>query len=185
MKVEDTAITDVKIIDLNPFGDSRGMFVETFDTQAMDDLGLEHTFVQDATSVSCTKGTFRGLHFQHPPHAQTTLVRVACGRIFDVAVDMRVASPTFGHHVSVILNADDWRMLYLPKGLAHGFCTLEDDCHVAYKLGDHYAPEHAAGIQLDDADLGIDWPMDPGQGIISDNDRGNPRLADMAKIQDF
>ncbi len=182
MKVEDTAIADVKIIDLTPFGDSRGTFVETFDTLAIRDLGLEDTFVQDATSVSQSKGTFRGLHFQRLPHAQTTLVRVARGRIYDVAVDIRVGSPTFGQHVSVTLNAEDWRMLYLPKGLAHGFCTLEDDCHVAYKLGDHYAPEHSAGIQLDDADLAIDWPLDPAQGIISDKDRANPRLRDLKPV---
>ena len=182
MKAEDTAIADVKIIDLTPFGDSRGLFVETFDTLAMENLGLEPTFVQDATSVSQTKGTFRGLHFQKPPHAQTTLVRVTRGRIFDVAVDIRAGSPTFGKHVSMILNAEDWRMLYLPKGLAHGFCTLEDDCHVAYKLGDHYAPEQSAGIQLDDPDLGIDWPLNPAQGIVSDKDRANPRLRDLGPV---
>ncbi len=182
MKVEDTAIAGVKIIDLVPFGDSRGMFVETFDTQVIAGLGLEQTFVQDATSVSKRKGTFRGLHFQRPPHAQTTLVRVARGRIFDVVVDIRAESPTFGQHVGVTLNVEDWRMLYLPKGIAHGFCTLEDDCHVAYKLGDHYAPGHATGIQLDDPDLGIDWPLDPAQGILSDKDRANPRLRDLGPV---
>lgn len=182
MKVEDTAIADVKIIHLSPFGDTRGMFVETFDTQVLAGLGLEDHFVQDATSISRVKGTFRGLHFQKPPHAQTTLVRVARGRIFDVAVDLRSGSPTYGQHVSVTLDAEDWRMLYLPKGLAHGFCTLEDDCHVAYKLGDHYAPDQAAGIQLDDPDLGIDWPIDPAQGVISDKDRANPRLRDLGPV---
>ena len=156
MKIEDTAIADVKIIHLNSYSDSRGMFVETFDTRVIRNLGLENTFVQDATSVSATKGTFRGLHFQKPPHAQTTFVRVVRGSIFGVTMDIRAGSPTFGQLVSVNLNAEDWRMLYLPKGHAYGFCTLVDDCHVAYKLGDHYAPDKAAGIQLDDADLGID-----------------------------
>ena len=184
MKIEDTAIADVKIIHLNSYVDSRGMFVETFDTRVIRNLGLENTFVQDATSVSATKGTFRGLHFQKPPHAQTTFVRVVRGSIFDVTVDIRAGSPTFGQHVSVILNAEDWRVLYLPKGHAHGFCTLVDDCHVAYKLGDHYAPDKAGGIQLDDADLGIDWPLDPAKGIISDKDRTNPCLRDLGSVFD-
>ncbi|MBT4933390.1 MAG: dTDP-4-dehydrorhamnose 3,5-epimerase [Rhodospirillaceae bacterium] len=182
MKVEDTAIADVKIVHLTPFPDTRGMFVETFDTLAISNLGLDASFVQDATSVSNLKGTFRGLHFQWPPHAQATLVRVVCGRIFDVAVDIRESSPTYGKSLSVILDADDWRMLYLPRGLAHGFCTLEDNCHVAYKLGDHYAPGHVGGVQLDDPDLKIDWPIEPATGIISDKDRANPRLKDLATI---
>ena len=184
MKIEDTAIADVKIIHLNSYSDSRGMFVETFDTRVIRNLGLENTFVQDATSVSSKKGTFRGLHFQKPPHAQTTFVRVARGSIFDVIVDIRAGSPTFGQHVSVILNAEDWRVLYLPKGHAHGFCTLVDDCHVAYKLGDHYAPDKAGGIRLDDGDLGIDWPLDPAKGIISDKDRANPYLRDLGPVFD-
>ena len=184
MKIEDTAIADVKIIHLNSYSDNRGTFVETFDTRVIRNLGLENTFVQDATSVSTTKGTFRGLHFQKPPHAQTTFVRVARGSIFDVTVDIRAGSPTFGQHVSVILNAEDWRVLYLPKGHAHGFCTLVDDCHVAYKLGDHYDPDNADGIQLDDADLGIDWPLDPAEGIISDKDRANPCLRNLGPVFD-
>ena len=184
MKIEDTAIAGVKVIHLNSYSDSRGMFVETFDTRVIRNLGLENTFVQDATSVSATKGTFRGLHFQKPPHAQTTFVRVVRGSIFDVTVDIRAGSPTFGQHVSVILNAEDWRVLYLPKGHAHGFCTLVDDCHVAYKLGDHYAPGKAGGIQLDDTDLGIDWPLDPAKGIISDKDRANPCLRDLGPVFD-
>ncbi len=184
MKVENTAIADVKVLHLNPISDSRGTFIETFDSKALQNLGLDAAFVQDATSISRSKGTFRGLHFQRPPHAQTTLVRVARGRIFDVAVDIRVNSPTYGQHVSLILDAEDWRALYLPKGLAHGFCTLEDDCHVSYKLGDHYAPHHSAGIQLTDPELNIDWPIDPATGIVSDKDRINPPLRELGVIFD-
>jgi dTDP-4-dehydrorhamnose 3,5-epimerase len=184
MKVEDTAIAGVKIIDLNPIGDDRGLFIETFDTLALKNLGLETEFVQDATSVSRLKGTFRGLHFQKPPYAQTTLVRVARGRVFDVVVDMRAGSSSYGQHLALELKADDWRMLYIPRGLAHGFCTLENECHVAYKLGDHYAPGHSAGIQLTDPALGIDWPLDPAQGIISDKDRANLKLSDLGPVFD-
>lgn len=182
MKVEDTAIGGLKIIHLTPFGDTRGTFVETFDVQAMAKLGIEGPFVQDVTSVSTTRGTFRGLHFQQPPHAQATLVRVTRGHIFDVCVDIRSASPTFGLHVGITLRAEDWRVLYLPEGLAHGFCTLGDDCQVAYKLGDHYVPEKSAGIQLDDPDLAIDWPINPREGIISDKDRAHPRLKDLGPV---
>jgi len=184
MKVEDTAIADVKIIHLTPFADTRGAFVETFDTAALQTLGLNASFVQDATSGSSKKGTFRGLHFQHPPHAHATLVRAARGRIFDVAVDIRAGSPTFGEHVSLVLDAQDWRMLYLPQGFAHGFCTLKDDCHVAYKLSDHYAPKHSAGIQINDPELKIDWPISPATGLISDKDRANPKLRDLGPAFD-
>lgn len=179
MKIESLAIPDVNLIHYQPFPDRRGLFVETYETKVFSGLGLECCFVQDALSRSIRKHTFRGMHFQRPPYGQPTLVRVSRGRLLDVVVDIRASSPTFGHHVSVELNADDFLALYIPVGFAHGFCTLVDDTEVSYKLGDHYAPEHSMGINLADTDLGIEWPVSPSEGVISEKDQTNPRLRDL------
>lgn len=182
MVVEAMDIPDVKLVRLTPYPDARGLFVETFEMSLFDELGLPSRFVQDALSVSSNRYTFRGMHFQRPPFAQTTLVRVSRGRLMDVAVDLRSSSPTFGRHVSVEMAADDWVALYLPAGFAHGFCTLEDDTEVSYKLGGPYSAEHATGIDLADPELGISWPVGPADGILSDKDKALPRLRDLPVI---
>lgn len=182
MVVEAMELPDVKLVRLTPFPDSRGLFVETFEMSLFDELGLPTRFVQDALSISSKRHTFRGLHFQRPPHAQTTLVRVSRGRLLDVAVDLRASSSTYGRHVSVEMTADDWVALYLPTGFAHGFCTLEDNTEVSYKLSGPYSAEHATGIDLSDPELGITWPVSPAEGILSDKDRALPRLRDLPVI---
>ena len=182
MRVEKTEIRDVKVVYLTPYVDNRGMFVETFEIGAFSAIGIDSAFTQDAVSVNRARGTFRGLHFQSPPFAQDTLVRVAKGRIFDVALDLRRHMPTFGRHVGMELAAGDWRCLFIPAGFAHGFCTLEDDCQVAYKLAGPYAADHAGGVLLSDPDLGIDWPIDPSDGVLSEKDKTQPRLRDLPDL---
>jgi dTDP-4-dehydrorhamnose 3,5-epimerase len=121
----------------------------------------------------------RGLHFQAPPRAQAKLVRVLRGAILDVALDIRVGSPSYGRHVAVPLAAHDNRLLYIPAGFAHGFCTLERDTEVAYKASDFYSPEHDGGVRWDDPSLGIDWPVAPHEALLSDKDRAQPSLYDI------
>ena len=178
MHAEPLAIADVRLVHLDRHGDDRGHFMETYDTQAFADVGIDTVFVQDALSVSAPAGTLRGLHFQAPPRAQAKLVRVARGRAFDVVVDMRRGGETFGRHVAVVL-ADDGRQLFVPAGFAHGFLTLEPDTEIIYKLSDHYAPETAGGIQWDDPALGIDWPLGGREPLLSDRDSTWPPLAEL------
>lgn len=179
MKLIETAIPDVKLVELDRFGDDRGFFVETYDAKAFAALGITTRFVQDSFSLSKPKGTVRGLHYQLPPHAQAKLVRVPRGSVLDVALDLRAASPTFGRHVAVTLRAEDWRLLFIPEGFAHGFCTLEDDTEVAYKMSDHYVPDHYRGVAWDDPDLGIAWPVGAAEAVLSEKDRRHPRLRDI------
>ncbi|MGO4833765.1 dTDP-4-dehydrorhamnose 3,5-epimerase, partial [Rhizobiaceae sp. 2RAB30] len=124
-------------------------------------------------------GTVRGLHFQLPPHAQAKLVRVVRGAIFDVAVDIRQGSPSFGRWVGLTVSSRDWNQIFVPKGFAHGFMTLEPDTEVIYKVTDYYAPEHDRSIRFDDPDIGIEWPMSGADFHISDKDRNAPRLKDV------
>jgi dTDP-4-dehydrorhamnose 3,5-epimerase len=135
--------------------------------------------VQDIHSYSAEAGVIRGLHFQLEPHGQTKLVRVAKGRILDVAVDLRRGSPSFGRHVAVELSAANWRQLLVPIGFAHGFCTLEPDCEVLYKVTNLYSPAHDRGLAFDDPALGIDWGIDLTKAVLSDKDRKHPRLSDL------
>src|SRR5262249_24553541 len=141
-------------------------------------VGLSIEFVQDNHSLSRSVGTVRGLHFQAPPHAQHKLVRVTRGRIFDVAVDIRRKSNTFGRHVAVELSSDNWLQLLVPVGFAHGFCTLEPNTEIQYKVSSPYSPEHDAGILWDDPDLGIAWPAARQTAVISERDNALPRLKD-------
>ena len=180
--VKPTEIPDVKLVQLTPYADARGVFVETFDSGVFGDAGLETGFVQDALSRSKAVHTFRGLHFQRPPYAQATLVRVSRGRLLDVVLDLRRTSPTFGRHVARELSADGFAALMIPVGFAHGFCTLEPDTEVSYKLADHYAPDHSAGVNLADPALGIDWPVPPAMGVMSDKDKALPLLADLGPV---
>lgn len=175
------AIPEVILVTPAKFGDDRGFFSETYNAQAFRAAGINATFVQDNQSLSRQKGVVRGLHFQKPPHAQGKLVRVVRGRILDVAVDIRVGSPTFGRHVSAELSADNWQQLWVPAGFAHAFCTLEADTEVVYKVTDYYAPECDAGILWNDPDLAIDWPVDAADAVLSAKDAVLPRLADLGE----
>lgn len=179
MKVISLEIHDVKLIQLRKLGDHRGFFSETYSKRAFEEAGLGFDFVQDNHSRSAETGTVRGLHFQVPPFAQDKLVRVVKGAILDVAVDIRRDSPTYGRHVSVVVSASDWNQLLIPVGFAHGFCTLEPDTEVLYKVSNYYSPEHDKGLLWNDPDLGIDWPVPAERAVISDRDRRHPRLADL------
>lgn len=168
------SIPDVRLITPRRFGDHRGWFTETWSRRTLD-----IAFCQDNMSLSAEVGTVRGLHFQKPPHAQAKLVMVLQGAILDVAVDIRSASPTFGQHVAVELSAAAGNQLLIPRGFAHGFCTLEPGTQVMYKVDDFYAPETDAGIFWADPDLAINWPVRVDQAHLSPKDLGLPRLKDI------
>lgn len=178
MKVYPTDIPDVQIIEVDRFEDPRGFFSEVYNQCRFHQAGINITFVQDNHSLSRDRGTIRGLHYQTAPHAQHKLVRVIRGSILDVAVDIRRDSPTFGQHVSVVLDAESPRQLLVPLGFAHGFCTLEPNTEVLYKVSAFYAPEHDRGIRWDDPALGIHWPVSPSEALLSERDRKHPLLAE-------
>lgn len=171
-------IEAVKLIVPRRFGDARGYLVETWNRKTFAEAGIDLDFVQDNCSLSRLAGTIRGLHFQRSPAAQAKLVRVIAGRVFDVAVDIRTSSPTFGRFVAVELTAERGEQLLVPVGFAHGFCTLEPDTQVAYKVSDFYSPEHETGIFWDDPDIGIDWPLGGQRPTLSEKDTKLSRLAD-------
>jgi len=179
IEIRTTELEGILVITPPRFGDHRGFFSETWSRRAFEEAGLAFDFVQDNHSRSADPGTVRGLHFQRPPFAQAKLVRVAAGRILDVAVDIRRGSPTFGRHVAVELSAEDGRQLLVPAGFAHGFATLEPETHVLYKVDAFYSAEHDAGLAWDDPTLGIDWRVDPAAAVLSEKDRTHPRLAEL------
>jgi dTDP-4-dehydrorhamnose 3,5-epimerase len=170
-------IADVKLVKPSKFGDHRGFFSEVYNKQAFAEHGIDADFVQDNHSLSADKGTVRGLHYQAPPFAQDKLVRVVKGAVFDVAVDLRRGSATYGKHVSAILSADAWNQILVPTGFAHGFMTLEPDTEVIYKVSNYYAPKHDFGLLWNDPELGIEWPYE--DAVLSDKDRKQPRLAEL------
>ncbi len=174
------AIPDLKLITPRKFVDDRGFFSEVFNTRAMRELGIDASFVQDNHSLSVSPGTVRGLHFQTPPHAQGKLVRVVRGRIFDVAVDLRRGSPTYGRHAAVELSAANWTQFWIPPGFAHGFYTLEPNSEVVYKTTEYYSAENDAGIFWADPALGIPWHQIAEETVVSNKDARLPRLADFA-----
>jgi dTDP-4-dehydrorhamnose 3,5-epimerase len=178
-------LQDVKLITIPRDFDERGFFSETYHRERLRQLGIDADFVQDNHSFSSAKCVVRGLHFQTHPHAQGKLVRVTRGAILDVAVDIRSGSPTFGRHVSAVLSADDWTQLWIPVGFAHGFCTLEQDTEVLYKVTAHYAPACSRGIRWDDPALGISWPVRPDQAIVSEADRKQPLLSQLQPVFRF
>jgi dTDP-4-dehydrorhamnose 3,5-epimerase len=182
VKIESLEIADVKIITPRKFGDDRGFFSETWNEKALAEAGITGHFVQDNHAFSATQGTLRGLHFQLPPMAQDKLVRVTRGAIFDVALDIRRSSPTFGRYVSAVLSAQNWSQIWVPKGFAHGYCTLEPDTEVTYKVTDYYSPVHDRGIQFDDPALGIDWPVTRETAQLSDKDKLQVRLSGAAQL---
>lgn len=179
MDVVSLDIPDVKIIRPKKFGDHRGFFSETYTKKTFEAAGLQYDFVQDNHSLSAEVGTVRGLHFQLPPFAQDKLVRVVRGAILDVAVDIRKGSPTFGRHVSAVISAADWNQILVPIGFAHGFCTLEPDTEVIYKVTNYYSAEHDRGLLWNDPDLGIDWPVAADKARLSDKDHKHPTFAQL------
>lgn len=182
MRIEDTALPGVRLIHLDVFADSRGSFAETYDSRAFAALGVADVFVHDSWSRSARAGVVRGLHFQVPPAAQAKLVRVARGRVFDVVVDLRRRSPTFGRHLSLVLDAAAMQTLVIPAGFAHGFCTLEDDTEITYKMSDHFSPPHYKGLLWCDPALGIDWPVAPADAIVSERDAAFPGLRQLPEV---
>ncbi len=178
MEAIEQALPGVFLFSPTRHGDARGFFSETFNARVFAEHVPGVKFVQDNHSLSRDVGVIRGLHFQTPPHAQGKLVRVPHGRVLDVVVDLRVGSPTYAKHISVELSADNWQQLWVPPGMAHGFCTLEPKSEFCYKVTDYYAPDCDAGIAFDDPDLGIDWKIDLTTATLSDKDRQLPRLRD-------
>jgi dTDP-4-dehydrorhamnose 3,5-epimerase len=174
LTVTPTAIDAVKVITPKNFPDARGVFCETYNHRRFVEHGVAFDFVQDNQSSSRETGTIRGLHFQSHPAAQDKLVRVVRGRILDVAVDLRRASPSYGQWVAEELSAENGKQLLVPVGFAHGFCTLEPDTEVVYKVTQHYSPAHDFGVAWDDPDLAIDWPVDRDQVVLSDKDARLP-----------
>jgi len=177
VQVIPTAIPEVRLVRPERHGDARGWFAEIWNRERFARAGLALDFVQDNLAHSAAAGTLRGLHFQRPPAAQSKLVRVLAGRIFDVAVDLRPGSPTYRRHVAVELSAEDGAWLLVPKGFAHGYLTLEPATLVLYKVDAPYDPAREGGIAFDDPELAIPWPVPPGGPILSAKDRALPRLS--------
>lgn len=179
MKIERLAIPDVVLITPKNFRDERGFFSETWNEQTLLAAGFDFRFVQDNHALSRAKGTVRGLHFQTPPKAQDKLIRCTRGAVFDVAVDIRRSSPTFGQHVAAVLSAENWSQLLVPKGFAHGYATLEPDTEIVYKVTDYYSPAHDKGLAWDDPALAIAWGFTRANAVLSDKDRMQPRLSEL------
>ena len=179
LQVMATEIADVKLIVPRIHRDHRGFFSETYNKARLAELGANLEFVQDNHSLSVERGVVRGLHFQIPPFAQDKLVRTIRGSVFDVAVDIRRGSPTYGKHVARIISASDWNQFLVPAGFAHGFCTLEPNTEVIYKVTNYYSPEHDRGVLWNDPDLGIVWPIGESEVILSDKDRKQARFRDL------
>jgi dTDP-4-dehydrorhamnose 3,5-epimerase len=179
MNVISLSIPEVKILEPERFGDQRGFFSETYNRRTLAERGIELEFVQDNHSLSRPKGTIRGLHYQSPPFAQAKLVRVVRGSILDVAVDLRQGSPTYGKHVAAAISAKAWNQILVPVGFAHGFCTLEADTEIIYKVTNYYSREHDQGILWNDPELGIDWPVSKETSLVSPKDRRLPRLSEI------
>lgn len=181
MKIEKTILEGALIIEPDVFSDERGFFMETFEEEryrAALGLSADERFVQDNLSLS-KQGVLRGLHYQAPPFAQGKLVSVLSGRVLDVAVDIRVGSPTYGQHVTVELSGENHRQLWIPRGFAHGFVVLEDDTLFSYKCTNVYSKEHDRGALWNDPALGIEWGI--AAPIVSDKDQKHPVLADIEK----
>lgn len=177
MEISQTALPGVLILTPRRFGDARGFFSESWNRRVMEEAGIEIEFVQDNHSLSHGVGTVRGLHFQSPPHAQAKLVRCGRGALYDVAVDVRRGSPSYGQWVGVDLSHENGRQLLIPAGFLHGFVTREPDTEVIYKCSDFYAPDCDGAVRFDDPDLGIDWGIDPGAAMLSDKDRAAQSFA--------
>jgi dTDP-4-dehydrorhamnose 3,5-epimerase len=180
--IERLAIPDVWTYTPRRFEDERGWFSETFNAAALHEALGPVQLVQDNQALTRAKHTLRGMHFQAPPKAQDKFVRVLRGSVLDVAVDIRRGSPTFGRWVSALLSAENRTQIFVPKGFAHGYLTLEDDTEVFYKVSDYWSREHEGGIAWDDPAIGIDWGIPAGSVNMAERDRQFPRLADLAAV---
>ncbi|HUA78468.1 MAG TPA: dTDP-4-dehydrorhamnose 3,5-epimerase [Acetobacteraceae bacterium] len=179
MQIEPQSIPEVLLITPRRFGDDRGFVSETFRISRLAEAGVALPFVQDNHTFSAAAGTVRGLHAQQAPSVQGKLIRVTRGAIWDVAVDVRHGSPSFGRHVAAELSAENWRQLWIPPGFLHGLCTLVDDTEIVYKMAcSEYAPATECGALWNDPDLALPWPVPPEKAILSEKDRARPRLAE-------
>lgn len=185
LDVRSLEIPEVKMITPALHRDDRGFFSEVYNQRSFAQVGITADFVQDNHSLSGPQGTVRGLHFQVAPHPVSKLVRVVRGATFDVAVDLRRGSPTFGRHLCAVLSAENWAQLFVPVGFAHGFCTLEPDTEVAYKVTDYWYPEVDKGLLWNDPELGISWPVSAEQAVLSKKDRDQPPLTELPHLFAF
>ncbi len=176
MRVKDTPLAGVKIVEIEGAGDERGFFARTFCADTFAELGLAAEFPQCSISFNGPRGVLRGLHFQDEPHGEAKLIRCTAGAMFDVAVDLRPGSPTFGRWTAAELTAANRRAIYIPEGCAHGFLTLAEDTEVFYQISRRYEPSAARGLRWDDPDIAIDWPAAPE--VISTKDAALPSLAE-------
>jgi dTDP-4-dehydrorhamnose 3,5-epimerase len=179
VKVRPLSLPDVGLIAGTRISDRRGYFAECYVRSDFAAAGLTSDFIQDNQSYSIAPGTIRGLHFQSPPFAQAKLVRVLKGRILDVVVDLRRSRPSYGQHLTVEISDESGEQLYVPAGFAHGFCTLEPDTVVLYKVDSIYSPAHDRGVNWADPDLAVAWPVRETEAVMSDKDRALPRLRDL------
>lgn len=176
MHVEKTPLSGVLVLTPRRFGDARGWFSEVWNRDTLAAAGINVAFVQDNHSYSRDIGTVRGLHFQSPPRAQAKLVRCGRGVVFDVVVDIRRGSPTYGQWIGAELSAENGRQLLVPEGFLHGFVTRTPDCELLYKCSDTYAPDQDGAVRFDDPDLAIDWGISAERAILSDKDRAAPLM---------
>jgi dTDP-4-dehydrorhamnose 3,5-epimerase len=178
-------IMPVRLLKSRRIEDDRGWFAETYNQKRLVELGVDVVFLQDNHSMSRAVGVLRGLHFQRPPHAQAKLVRCVRGRIWDVAVDVRAGSPTYGRWAAAELSADNGLQLFVPVGFAHGFVTLEPGTEVEYKVSDFYDPACEGGLAWNDVALALPWPLPAGGPVMSDKDRALPGLAEFVSPFEF
>ena len=179
MEIERLAIPEVIVIKIIKHEDDRGFFSETYNQKDLSEAGININFNQDNHAFSVLKGTVRGLHFQIPPFQQDKLVRVVAGAIFDVAVDLRVGSATYGQYVSAVIDTHNWNQILVPAGFAHGLCTLEPNTEVIYKVSNYYSPDHDKGIVWDDESIGIKWPVAKEKALLSSKDLNLPKFSDL------
>ena len=180
MQLKERKLKGVFEIQLEPHEDDRGFFMRVYDDEIFKKHGIHRNWVQENHSLSVDKGIIRGMHFQFPPYSETKLVRAVVGEIYDVFIDLRKDSPTFGQWDGIILSADNKKMIYIPRGFAHGFCTLSKDCEIMYKVDNYYTPDSEGTIRWDDPSLKIDWPVN--NPILSDKDSKSKHFEEFCKI---
>jgi dTDP-4-dehydrorhamnose 3,5-epimerase len=182
LEVRSLEIPEIKVLRADRRVDGRGYVVSTYSRQGLEDTGVTFEIEHENHCWSARAGTIRGFHYQLPPFGQPKLIRVTRGRIFDVNVDLRRGSPTFGRHVSVELDPEGWSQILVPEGFAHCYCTLTDDVEVIFKLGQAYAPSYARGLRWNDPDLGVEWPIGANEAIVLPRDLDRPRFRDLTEL---